>query len=94
MPLEHYIALAYDIENDRRRSKVADFLEGYAQRVQKSVFETILEDTLATQMIDGVRELLASEDGFRIYRMPAARENGLTIIGGLRRVEFPRLIIA
>ena len=31
--------IAYDIENDRTRNKIAKILEGYGIRVQKSVFE-------------------------------------------------------
>lgn len=38
-----FYVISYDISDDKRRQKIADLLEGYAARVQKSVFEAHLE---------------------------------------------------
>ena len=41
MPLEHHIqtyAIAYDLSDDRERSRVDKVLQGWGHRVQKSVF--------------------------------------------------------
>jgi CRISPR-associated protein Cas2 len=37
------LLVCYDIADDRRRLKVAGLLEGYGMRVQKSVFECVLD---------------------------------------------------
>ncbi|MFH1760853.1 MAG: CRISPR-associated endonuclease Cas2, partial [bacterium] len=38
--MKHYV-ISYDIPVTRRRTKVAKLLDGFARRVQKSVFEMI-----------------------------------------------------
>ena len=39
-----FILVTYDIENDRRRTKIHKVLEGYGISVQYSVFECFLSD--------------------------------------------------
>ena len=34
-----YVVIAYDIPEDKRRTKVAKALEGYGERMQYSLFE-------------------------------------------------------
>lgn len=36
------VLVIYDIPDDKRRNKLATFLEGYGRRVQKSAFECFL----------------------------------------------------
>lgn len=36
------VLVVYDIPNDKRRNRLATFLEGYGRRVQYSVFECFL----------------------------------------------------
>lgn len=38
-----FIVVAYDIEDDRRRLRVADVMENFGVRVQRSVFECHLD---------------------------------------------------
>ena len=37
-----FIVISYDIPADKRRTKLAQLLENYGQRVQYSVFECLL----------------------------------------------------
>ncbi|NJN04871.1 MAG: CRISPR-associated endonuclease Cas2, partial [Leptolyngbyaceae cyanobacterium RM1_1_2] len=37
------VLVVYDISDDRRRTKLATFLEGYGRRVQYSVFDVLFE---------------------------------------------------
>ena len=39
-----FYLVCYDIVSDRRRNKVSKLLEAYGLRVQKSVFECVLDD--------------------------------------------------
>lgn len=58
----------YDVPNDRRRTKLAKFLDGYGERVQYSVFEAVLDRALFDNLMDGVRAMLVpEEDRFRVY---------------------------
>jgi len=42
--MKKFIVVAYDIEDDRRRRKAAEILEGFGTRVNRSVFECFVSD--------------------------------------------------
>jgi CRISPR-associated protein Cas2 len=61
--------VAYDIEDDRVRLRVAKVLGRYGVRVQKSVFECALDAEGLTRLTRRLeRELEASPGNVRIYR--------------------------
>lgn len=65
----HY-AIAYDITDDSRRTKVAHFLEGWGRRVQKSLFECELTPEELEEVCKRLRELLVlPDDRCHIYRL-------------------------
>ena len=41
---QHKLIICYDIPDNKRRLRVSWLLEAYGSRVQKSVFETVLND--------------------------------------------------
>jgi CRISPR-associated protein Cas2 len=45
-----FYLVCYDIVSDRRRNKVAKLLEAYGLRVQKSVFECVLDENQYTTL--------------------------------------------
>ena len=49
-----FIIVCYDIASDKRRNKVAKKLKDFGERVQRSVFECILEDEKIKQLIKGL----------------------------------------
>lgn len=65
------VLVAYDIPDNKRRTKLATFLEGYGRRVQKSVFECYLSisemQTLHQQITNRVN---LEEDNVRLYWIP------------------------
>ena len=66
------VLVVYDIPNDKRRTKLATFLEGYGRRVQKSVFECFLslKDMKALhQQVQ--RRIKPDEDNVRFYWISA-----------------------
>ena len=65
--------VAYDIEEDRVRTRIAALLGGYGTRVQKSVFECHLEADTLEQLTRRLSEELAEAPGgdVRIYRLCA-----------------------
>lgn len=83
------VLIAYDIPDTKRRTKLANFLEGYGRRVQKSVFECFLTlegmEKLHCQVQKRVKE---AEDNVRFYWInPQSIQRTLTI--GSDRPEPP-----
>lgn len=81
------VLVTYDVATDtaagrRRLRRVAKVCEGYGQRVQKSVFECIVNSVELEQLIHRLRlEINLDEDSLRVYRLREPRERYLQIIG-------------
>jgi len=50
-----FYVISYDVSDDKKRRKLAKYLESYGVRVQYSVFETELNDTQVSKMIRGIQ---------------------------------------
>jgi CRISPR-associated protein Cas2 len=62
--------IAYDIVDDKRRDRLARFLEGWGRRVQKSLFECDLSPEELEKVCSRLKELMAlPEDRCHIYRL-------------------------
>ncbi len=76
------VVVAYDIPNDRRRSKLARALSDFGTRVQFSVFECRLGDQHLERMLRRVRKLIKpEEDRVRVYRLCRTCEDRILIEG-------------
>lgn len=81
------ILVAYDVatedaEGKRRLRRIADVCLAFGQRVQKSVFECILnEASLEILKHQLAREIEESKDSIRIYRLIEPRDKYLSLIG-------------
>lgn len=65
------VLVVYDIPDDKRRNKLAIFLEGYGRRVQKSVFECFLSLAQMQQLHQRLLGLVkGDEDNVRLYWVP------------------------
>jgi len=86
------VLVTYDVATDtaagqRRLRRVAKACEGFGQRVQKSVFECILNAAEIEQLKHRLRrEVNLEEDSLRIYRLREPRDRYLQVIG--RQPEF------
>ena len=62
------VLVTYDVVDNRRRTKLATFLEGYGRRVQKSVFECFMGlgemQKLQAQLL---KRVSLPEDNVRLY---------------------------
>jgi CRISPR-associated protein Cas2 len=68
MEERNFYLLAYDIRDDKRRSKIARLMEAYGERVQYSVFEAYLTPLELDKVLKRVRKFLKmDEDSLRIY---------------------------
>lgn len=77
-----FYLVCYDIVSDTRRNKVSKLLEAYGFRVQKSVFECILDEkqyeTLSKYLIRLVNK---REDQIRFYPMSAHHRCKVAVVG-------------
>jgi len=81
------ILVTYDVSTEtaagrRRLSRVAKRCQAYGQRVQKSVFECILnEGDLERLKRALLAEINQDEDSLRIYRLMEPRERYVQVLG-------------
>lgn len=74
--------VSYDIPDTRRRNKTAKTLLDFGTRVQYSVFECILDDTLRAEMERRLRGIIdEDEDSVRVYSICAGCERRIGVIG-------------
>lgn len=74
--------ICYDIVSDLRRSKIAYLLESCGLRVQRSVFECVLDDkqyeTLSQRLVKLINK---KEDQIRFYPMSEHCRKKVVILG-------------
>jgi CRISPR-associated protein Cas2 len=89
-----FYVISYDVPDDKRRLKIANLLEGYGTRVQKSVFEA---DLTAVHYADLrkrlARVLNAEEDNVRFYRLCGECRKGIEVVGKVGVTPEPTLMI-
>lgn len=74
--------VCYDIVGDYARQKVANLLQGYGLRVQKSVFECVLtEKQLETLQQKVSKFIKKKEDQIRFYPLSAQQRGKVIIVG-------------
>jgi CRISPR-associated protein Cas2 len=75
--------VVYDIPDDKRRTKLSNFLEGYGRRVQWSVFECFLSLEEMRQLYEKVKTLVKpEEDNVRFYWISEEAVSRALVIGG------------
>ena len=89
------VLVVYDIPDNKRRNKLATFLEGYGRRVQWSVFECYLSLAEMRALHAAVeKRVVPEEDNVRFYWVPAdAAARTLTIGSDLPEPPPDALII-
>ena len=87
-----FVAVAYDITDDRRRAEVARILGDVGMRVQRSVFECRLSAAEARTLEARLRRTIRPpRDLLRIYRLCGAcreRVEGIPVPTGPPAVQF------
>lgn len=77
------VVVVYDIPDDKRRVKLSNFLEGYGQRKQLSVFECFLSLDEMRQLCEKVKkQVKSSEDHVRFYWISEEAVSRVLAIGG------------
>ena len=89
------VLVVYDVstetkEGRRRLRRVANICEAHGQRVQKSVFECVLNEAELEVLLHKLfRVVEPAEDSLRVYRLREPRTRFLKVIG-LRPQFDPR----
>lgn len=77
-----FYLVCYDIVSDTRRNKVAKLLESYGLRVQKSVFECVLDEKQYENLSKYLFRLVNKrEDQVRFYPMSAHNRCKVAVLG-------------
>ena len=81
MKLKRYV-VAYDIPDNRRRGRVAACLSGYGSRMQKSVFEILIDPREMTECRERLQRLLdLTVDSLAVYTLCGACEDKRLYLG-------------
>lgn len=89
-----YLAM-YDISNPKRLKKVERAMRGYGYRVQKSVFECSLNQSILNLMAEDIGNIMnKKDDSFRIYPLLNNSRIKQKIIGKGDMLDFPEAFLA
>jgi len=89
-----FVVVTYDIQDDRRRARVARKMEDFGTRVQFSVFDCLLDERRFLQMRHVLATLIdPTADSVRLYRICARCRGQLDVLGAGRLVEDRKVII-
>jgi CRISPR-associated protein Cas2 len=91
--LSLYVVVAYDVESDVRRERLAGLLEGFGERVQRSVFECDLNGRETSQLIAELIRFAQAEDLIRVYRLPPHVAAATVTLGGPSLVKTEKITI-
>lgn len=63
------VLIIYDIVDNKKRLRLAKYLQGYGFRIQKSAFEALLKENLYDKMVAGLRGFASEIDSIRVYKI-------------------------
>lgn len=87
----YLVMVCYDIIDNKRRNKIVKLLEGYMLRVQKSVFEGMLEQKTYKKLKAALEEFVRQDENVRIYKISG---NGdVCVLGNAAELENDDFII-
>jgi len=90
-----FYAISYDIRDDDRRNSVSKILEGYGQRVQRSLFECNLTSDQVQKLLEELEPFIdTDEDSLRCYPLCNACSSNIKQLGGLPITRDPSYYIA
>ncbi len=84
----------YDICDKKRLRRIEKAMKGYGVRVQKSIFECSIKESVISKMKKEITKLMnLDEDAFRIYPLLNNSRIKQTIIGKGEMLPFAKTII-
>lgn len=86
-----YVLIIYDIINNKKRNKLAKFLQGYGFRIQKSAFEAKITKKKYNDMIKNLPQYASNEDNIRVYKIVGKGQ--VTNFGGKCEIDQEEVLI-
>jgi CRISPR-associated protein Cas2 len=82
MPAQRQVLVSYDVVKNKHRNRLARFLRGFLLRVQKSVFEGVIEDRRLEPLRAGIaKEIDLAKDSVRVYLLCEKCRSAVEVIG-------------
>lgn len=69
-----YALIIYDIVSNKKRIKLAKYLQGFGHRIQKSGFEVRLSKSKFNKLISELDRFCTEEDSIRVYKISSRSE--------------------
>jgi CRISPR-associated protein Cas2 len=89
-----FYVVAYDVTDDRRRAKIARYLEAMGERVQGSVFEAYLTAAELEKLLRKLTKVMnEEEDSVRVYILCGACREKVRTVGRGRVTPPPGVMI-
>jgi CRISPR-associated protein Cas2 len=85
--------IAYDIQDDRRRTRLAELLLDAGDRVQQSVFEALLTPDELQELLARAAKYVGDEDSLRAYPVCAACAAKIAVVGRAAVVGSPGMVL-
>ena len=82
-----YLVISYDIQSDKRRTKIHKTLKNYGSWIQYSVFECDIEKADYLCLRHQLGQLTTDEDSLRFYVLCESCERKIERIGGITPPE-------
>ncbi len=86
-----YVLIIYDIIDNKRRLKLAKYLNAYGFRVQKSCFEAKLTKKKYQQMLEGLKVYATKNDSIRVYKIIG--QGQVTVFGQDYKIDDEEVIV-
>jgi len=77
-----FIVVCYDIPDDKRRNRISDILEGFGERVQRSVFECDIKPEHLKKMKEKLVKVLKDDDSVRYYYLCGECVTKVEVVNG------------
>jgi CRISPR-associated protein Cas2 len=88
-----FVVVAYDIPDDRRRTRVHKKLKSFGTAVQYSVFEAILDHAGLAKMEKMIRTEIKGEDSVRLYSLCRQCQRRIIAIHGAVTEDAQTIVV-
>jgi CRISPR-associated protein Cas2 len=94
-----HVLISYDVSTEtpagrRRLRKVAQVCQDFAQRVQKSVFECLVNEAQFEEVVRRLLDIInKAEDSLRVYRLTEPKDKHVQVYGVDGTVDFDEPLI-
>ncbi|MBC6679715.1 CRISPR-associated endonuclease Cas2 [Zhenpiania hominis] len=88
---KYLVMVCYDITDNKRRLKMVRLLEHYLFRVQKSVFEGMLEQKTYRKLKEELEHFTREDENIRLYKISGTGD--VCVLGNAVTLEEDEIII-